>query len=185
MQPRRGFPHATITLPHPKGLIVMRTIVYISGALSDVPAQTRDHYLTFYEMLGQVVETAGLVAYVPHQNTDPVRHKDVTPKQVDLIDRTAVMSSILVAAVVDNPSLGVGIEVEMAYHAAKPVVLLCHEDRIAQRRISRLVRGNPAVVHEIVYTTREDALEQFAEFLRTFLMEQAEGILPRSLQPLI
>ena len=167
MRPGWAFPDATIILPN-QGPIVMTKIIYISGALSDVPENDRNTYLTFYERLGAVVESAGLIGYVPHKNTDPVRHKDVTPREVDLIDRSAVMLSILVVAVADNPSLGVGIEVEMAYHAAKPVVLLCQQDRVAARRISRLVRGNPAVIHEIVYDAQEDALVQFEQFLWTF-----------------
>lgn len=156
-------------------------IVYISGALSDVPESIRQQYLDFYESIGRVVESVGLTPYLPHQNTDPVRHKDVTPQQVDMIDRTAVTSAMLVVAVADNPSLGVGIEVEMAYHAAKPVVLLCHRDRIAERRISRLIRGNPGVVREIIYADRGDALIELEAFIRSFLERQAESVLPRAL----
>lgn len=157
------------------------TLVYISGALSDVPEGIRQEYLDFYEAIGRMVESVGLVPYVPHQNTDPVRHKDVTPPQVDLIDRTAVTSAILVVAVADNPSLGVGIEVEMAYHASKPVVLLCRKERVDARRISRLIRGNPGVVHEIVYESCDDALTRLEAFIRSFLKERAVSILPRVL----
>ncbi len=144
-------------------------LVYVSGALSDVPENIRQKYLDFYESIGRMIESLGLVPYVPHQNTDPVRHKDVTPKQVDLIDRIAVTSAILVVAVADNPSLGVGIEVEMAYHANKPVVLLCHRERLEQRRISRLVRGNPGVLHEIVYESQDGALAELKAFILFFL----------------
>lgn len=157
-------------------------IVYVSGALSDVPAAIRPLYLDFYESIGRKVETLGLVAYVPHLNTDPVRHKNVTPKQVDLIDRTAVTSAMLVVAVADNPSLGVGIEVEMAYHANKPVVLVCQRERIEQRLISRLIRGNPAVIHEIIYVDFADARALLETFILSFLKEQAESILPKTLK---
>jgi hypothetical protein len=157
-------------------------LVYISGALSDIPEASREQYLRFYEAIGNLVASLGFTPYVPHWNTDPVRHRDVTPQQVDLIDRTAVTSSVLVVAVADNPSLGVGIEVEMAYHAAKPVVLVCHRDRVAQRRISRLVRGNPAVVREIVYVDQLEALEQLKTFLRSWQQEREQGILPALLK---
>lgn len=157
-------------------------IVYISGALSDVPDSVRPSYLGFYEAIGRTVETFGLVSYVPHLNTDPVSHKNVTPKQVDLIDRTAVTSAILVIAVADNPSLGVGIEVEMACHAAKPVVLLCQQKRLEERRISRLIRGNPSVIGEIVYEDFADALAQLKVFIPSFLTERADSILPSTLK---
>lgn len=159
----------------------MASMVYVSGALSDVPDDIRQYYINFYESIGRMVESVGLTPYLPHQNTDPVRHKDVTPKQVDMIDRMAVTSAMLVVAVADNPSHGVGIEVELAYHAAKPVVLLCHRDRIAERRISRLIRGNPGVVHEIIYVNRDDALIELEAFIRSFLKRQAESVLPRAL----
>lgn len=157
-------------------------LVYISGALSDVPDTVRPQYLAFYEAIGQTVTSMGLVAYIPHQNTDPVKHRDVTPRQVDLIDRMAITSAMLIVAVADNPSLGVGIEVEMAYHAAKPVVLLCNQDRIAERRISRLVRGNPGVVHEIIYTDQSEALIQLEKFIQSFLRDRENSILPQPLK---
>lgn len=156
--------------------------VYVSGALSDLPDAIRPQYLAFYESIGRLITNMGLVPYVPHLHTDPIRHKDVTPSQVDLIDRTAVTSSVLVIAVADNPSLGVGIEVEMAYHAAKPVVLVCRSNRVAERKISRLVRGNPAVIVEIIYQDHSDAISQLETFIRSWLGEREESVLPAVLQ---
>jgi hypothetical protein len=163
--------------------VATSNLVYVSGALSDVPEASRQQYLEFYEEIGHLVESLGLSAYVPHRNTDPVKHKDVTTHQVDFIDRTAVNSSFLVVAVADNPSLGVGIEVEMAHHASKPVVLICHKDKIEQRRISRLIRGNPAVVHEIVYDGQADALVQLKTCLTLIVEALENSVLPDSLVP--
>lgn len=160
---------------------MISTIVYVSGALSDVPDMIRLQYLSFYEAIAERVKSIGLDPYVPHQNTDPIKHKDVTPKQVDFIDRSAVTSAWLVVAVADNPSLGVGIEVEMACHAQKSVILLCSAERVAARRISRLIRGNPSIVHEIVYSDFADALEQLETSIRSLLAEQEKSILPASL----
>lgn len=169
----------------PEGVVVMalfRKLVYISGALSDLPDELRTQYLEFYEAIGDVVRDLGLEPYIPHQNTDPVRHKDVTPPQVDTIDRTAVTSSVLVIAVADNASSGVGIEVEMANHSSKPVVLICDTKRLVLRRISRLIRGNPAVVHEIRYSGQDDALAQLRTFILSWLQQQENSILPASLK---
>ncbi len=160
----------------------MNKLVYISGALSDVPADIRPRYLEFYEAIGRLVESLELIAYVPHLNTDPVRHKHVTPAQVDLIDRTAVTSAELVIAVTDNPSFGVGEEIEIANHAAKPVVLLHQRNRLEQRLISRLIRGNPAVIAEIVFDDFADALIKLESFISSFLKERIKSILPESLK---
>lgn len=159
-------------------------LVYISGALTDLPDAIRQQYIEFYEAIGRMVESLGLIPYVPHWNTDPVRHKNVTPTEVDTIDRMAVTSAMLVIAVADNPSLGVGIEVEMAYHASKPVVLLCRKEYVEQRRISRLIRGNPGVIQEILYTNRDDALADLKMFIRSLLKDLAESILPQILKTL-
>lgn len=164
----------------PKGGVVMPVgnVVYVSGALTDVPTETRPKYIAFYEDLGRMINNLGLTAYVPHWNTDPVKHKDVTPRQVDLIDRTAVTSAMLVLVVADNPSLGVGIEVEMAYHAGKPVVLLASSERVERRLISRLVRGNPSVTHEILYSTFEQGVQEAEAFIRHFLEDLSQSVLP-------
>jgi hypothetical protein len=70
----------------------------------------------------------------------------------------------------------------MAYHGNKPVVLLCQRERIEQRLISRLIRGNPAVIREIIYVDFADALVQLETFILSFLKEQAESILPKTLK---
>ena len=157
-------------------------LVYVSGALSDVQSNIRQEYLDFYEAIGNRIEFLGLTAYVPHLHTDPVRHMHVTPKEVDMIDRMAVTSAILMVAVADNPSLGVGIEVEMAYHANKSVVLICRRELIEGRRISRLIRGNPSVVCEIVYDDHSTALDELEKFIRAFLKIQTQSILPHVLK---
>ena len=157
-------------------------MAYVSGALSDLPAAVREQYLEFYVAIGELLERHGLIPYVPHLHTDPVKHKDVTPEQVDEIDRVAVTSSILVVAVADYPTSGGGIEVEMSYHANKPVVLLCQRDRLAARRISRMIRGNPGVVEEIVYTDQPDALARLDEYLLSFMECRKESVLPEVLK---
>lgn len=160
----------------------MKTMIYVSGALTDVPVDLREDYLIFYERIGELVESMGFVAYVPHLHTDPVRHKDVTPSQVDQIDRRAVTSSSLIIAVADNPSLGVGIEIEMAYHADKPVYLLYHKDRLLRGLVSRLVRGNPSISKEIAYVSQTEALQQLQQSLSDWRSDQGKSVLPEILR---
>jgi 2'-deoxynucleoside 5'-phosphate N-hydrolase len=162
--------------------MTQKWLAYVSGALSDLPEEVRERYLAFYVAIGELLASCGLEPYVPHLHTDPVKHKDVTPGQVDDIDRTAVTMSVIVVAVLDYPSLGVGGEVEMAYHANKPVVALCQKDRLESRRISRLTRGNPAVAEEIVYRDHMDALAQLGKYIRTFMQCREESILPEVLK---
>jgi hypothetical protein len=62
------------------------------------------------------------------------------------------------------------------------VVLLCQQKRLEERRISRLIRGNPSVIGEIVYEDFADALAQLKVFIPSFLTERADSILPSTLK---
>ncbi|MEK7532121.1 MAG: hypothetical protein AAB579_00740 [Patescibacteria group bacterium] len=153
-------------------------MVYISGALTDMPEEERARLRTFYEALGRVCKEFGYAVYIPHIYGDPklVAHKE--PVEIDHMDRLAVTLSYFVVAYVGVPSLGVGIEIEMAHHAHKPVVLLYEKAKLAERRISRLVRGNPAVSWQISFTDFANAAEE----LRAFLKERSPfGGLPEQL----
>jgi hypothetical protein len=113
---------------------------YVSGALTalDDGARTR----LFYELLGEVAESVGLRAYLPHRVSDGVAAAHLEARAVYDIDRAHVTSARVVVAYAGIPSFGVGIEVELAREHAVPVVLVVERDRT----VSRLLLGNPAVV---------------------------------------
>ena len=116
---------------------------YVSGALTALEDGARTRL--FYELLAEVVESAGLRAYLPHRVTDPVATSHLDPRAVYDIDRAHVTGSRVVVAYAGIPSFGVGIEVELAREHGIPVILVVERDRT----VSRLLLGNPAVV-EIV-----------------------------------
>ena len=126
---------------------------YVSGALTslDDGARTR----LFYELLAEVVEGAGLRAYLPHRVTDPATTAHLDPRAVYDIDRAHVTGSRVVVAYAGIPSFGVGIEVELAREHGIPVILVVERDRT----VSRLLLGNPAVV-EVVRFTDLDGLRR-------------------------
>jgi hypothetical protein len=99
----------------------------------------------FYELLAEVVESAGLRAYLPHRVTDPVTSPNLDPRAVYDIDRAHVTGSRVVVAYGGIPSFGVGIEVELAREHGIPVILVVERDRT----VSRLLLGNPAVVEVV------------------------------------
>jgi 2'-deoxynucleoside 5'-phosphate N-hydrolase len=153
--------------------------VYISGALTDMDEDQRAKLRGFYEKLGEVCREFELEPYSPHVYADPKLVAHLTPEDVDRIDRLAVTQSYLVIAYIGIPSTGVGIEVELAHHAAKPVVLLFEKEKLEQKRITRIVRGNPAIVTEILFEDFDDAYDQ----LRTFLGKFQRNIRSESLPP--
>jgi hypothetical protein len=126
---------------------------YVSGALTSLEDGARTRL--FYELLAEVVESAGLRAYLPHRVTDPVTASHLDPRAVYDIDRAHVTGSRVVVAYAGIPSFGVGIEVELAREHGIPVILIVERDRT----VSRLLLGNPAVV-EVVRFADLDGLRK-------------------------
>ncbi|MBI1866182.1 MAG: hypothetical protein HY005_00355 [Candidatus Staskawiczbacteria bacterium] len=116
---------------------------YVCGPLTELSPETAQEAKSFYERIGDVCqEITGIRAFVPHEHYDPLKHPDFTPQQVDEAERDQVCNktSVLIVAPI-APSWGGGIEVEMARQSGVPVVIICEKGR----KISRLLKGNPAV----------------------------------------
>jgi hypothetical protein len=165
-------------------MFVTCPFAYISGPLTDMSEERRAELRAFYERLAAVCERVGLAAYVPHRVSDPKLAASLTPEEVDALDREAVTRACLIIAYVGEASTGVGIEVEIAHHAARPVWLLFEDARAKDRRISRLVRGNPAVENQpqIRFQDADDACDQLEDCLRTFCARMTEPSRPELLR---
>ncbi len=133
--------------------------VYVSGALTgiDNPGAVK----TFYEDIAKVCEETGWQPYVPHLVSDPIKNPAMTPRDVYKLDRKQVSRADLIVAYVGIPSLGVGAEIEIAREHDVPVLLLME----SSGSVSRMIRGNPAVVAELKFADYADALNQLAAWL--------------------
>ena len=147
--------------------------IYICGPLTELPEEWRVQTRKFYEQLADIVEkVTGKRAFVPHEHYDPIKHANYTPQEVDARERKQVCentSLLLVVAIA--PSWGGGIEVEMANQNHIPVIILCEQEKLEQRKISRLLRGNPAVAQIISYTNENDALSKLEQALRAYVQK--------------
>src|SRR3981081_3154914 len=114
---------------------------YVSGALTALEEGARCRL--FSELRGEVGESAGLRAYLPHRVSDPASAAHLEARAVYEIDRAHVTSARVVVAYAGIPSFGVGIEVELAREHSVPVVLVVERERT----VSRLLLGRPAGVH--------------------------------------
>jgi nucleoside 2-deoxyribosyltransferase len=132
---------------------------YISGALTGMP--NVDQLKKFYEDIARLCRKLGHSAYLPHQRTDPIIHADVPAREVYERDKQEVLRADFVIAYVGVPSLGVGTEIEIAREAQIPIILL-YEQGTA---VSRMVRGNPAVIREIIFSDPLTAVEELEKFL--------------------
>jgi 2'-deoxynucleoside 5'-phosphate N-hydrolase len=142
--------------------------IYVSGSLTDLTDAELSQLRKFYDQIAGVCREHDFEPYVPHHYGDPSWLKDLTPARIDRIDRLAVTQAYLVVAYVGRASTGVGIEIEIAHHANKPVVLMYERKQLEGRRVTRLARGNPAVVDEIVFEDYADCLKQLGQFLDKF-----------------
>ncbi len=144
-------------------------IPYVCGPLTELTPEDQAWVKPFYEAIADVCEEVfGQRAFVPHEHYDPIKHADFTPQDVDTNERHQVcdLTSVLIVVAV-APSWGGGIEVEMSNCSKVPVILLCEKMKLIDRKISRLLRGNPAVMRVIVYEDIEDALSQLKNVLLT------------------
>jgi 2'-deoxynucleoside 5'-phosphate N-hydrolase len=146
----------------------MKPIAYIAGALTDLPTDLHAPLRKFYEDIGDLCDELGFTGLVPHRWGDPLTIKDATPEFIDKHDREQLATASVLIAYVGRPSLGTGIEIEIAHRNKKPIILY-EKDRLEQRLISRFVRGNPSVVAQIAFTNYEDAKAQLRVLLPRFL----------------
>ena len=147
----------------------MKNKIYIAGALSE-QKQTKQFFnlfedlKRFYEDIGAICEKHGIESFIPHLRHDPIKNPDLTPEGVYRRNADKLTQSDLLIAYVGLPSLGVGIELQLVKQADIPTVLLYEKDKY----ISRMARGNPAVIKEIIFSDFDDALAQLHDFLRNW-----------------
>ena len=149
--------------------------VYVCGPLTGLDekegARLRHLYEEIGELCGYLFDTPG---FVPHKHFDPITNPDPSPFEVERSDRAAVLSSLCLVAIADHPSWGGGIEVEIARANNIPVILIWRKGT----KVSRLLRGNPAIKAEFEYESEEDALMFLEDELqRMYSGAYAEGTL--------
>jgi nucleoside 2-deoxyribosyltransferase len=136
--------------------------IFFAGPLTNLkdPATTK----AFYRRLADVAKTNGFKYFWAFlSGTDPILNPDVTPQAVYHVDTKQLSQSDLIIAYMGEPSTGTGIEIEYANAHNIPVYILYEKGK----RISRMLRGCPAIKKEIVFTDVDDAVRQFNAFLKT------------------
>lgn len=134
---------------------------YIAGALTGVSYANRD-IKEVYEEIESLCTELNILTYLPHrQGTDPIKNPLVSSYDVWKKDASAVFNVDVVIAYVGLPSIGVGSEIELARIGAKEVILWWFEGE----KVSRMARGNPAVVHQIEASSIDSLLSELHSYL--------------------
>lgn len=139
-------------------MILMR--IFFAGPLTELknPEKTK----AFYRKLARVAKVNGFDYFWAFlKGNDPIKNPDVPPGHVYKIDTYQLRRSDVMVAYMGEPSTGTGIEIQFANTHHVPVYILYEKGK----RISRMLRGCPAVKKEIVFTCEKDALTQFDSLL--------------------
>lgn len=136
--------------------------IFFAGPLTNL--KNPDAIKTFYERMDAVAKKLGHTTFWAYKSgTDPIKNPDVLPEDVYKRDIQALEKSDIMISYISEPSTGTGIEMEHAEEKKIPVVLVYQKGT----RVSRMTRGNPAVVKQIVYKDESDALTQLEAYLAT------------------
>lgn len=139
--------------------------IYIAGGLTRCKDPGR--MKRFYEKIADACREAGFSPYLPHQHTDPREHPEHAPQDVYAKNHEIVSKARMIIAYVGEPSLGVGSELEIAKNNRTRIIL----HFFSTDKVSRMARGNPAVLKTITYDSEDEAISKIREFLK-FLPEK-------------
>lgn len=143
---------------------------YVATALTGLERDSAVAMAFLSAKIADVAKEYDIFVYEPRRATDPLLHPDVEPSVVYMTDRARVAQADLLFVVVNQPSFGVGQEIEIASSFGKPIVLLQYSQGV---HVSRMVTGSFAnLVGKVVYETPEELERQ----LRKLLSAEIDGI---------
>ncbi|GEM_PF-2468064 len=125
---------------------------YLACALTGLSHEQRQLISLVSDTISLVCTDVGINLYEPRKNTDPAYNPDISASDVFKLDRDRVLSSDLVIHLCHYPSTGSGEELDFAYNALVPIILVTHGDS----RISRMVSGIPSFKVQLNYTEPEE-----------------------------
>jgi transcriptional regulator with XRE-family HTH domain len=144
--------------PHPTPLPLD---AYLACALTGLTSEQRQLVFQLSDVVATVCQEQTINLYEPRKKTDPVYHTAVPDTEVFAIDRDRVLSSDLVIHLCHYASTGSGEELDFAYSALVPIILISHEEM----KVSRMVTGIPAFKFHISYGEPEALRHELRERL--------------------
>lgn len=114
--------------------------VYISIPLTGLEGDARNYVLLLAENVKEVCESLGFEVYLPYKRYDPKLNPRASPAEVFLGDLKALSEADLVIVYLGKKSHGVGIEYQVAFEWAKPIIALVEKGV----GVTRILLGEPA-----------------------------------------
>lgn len=136
---------------------------YLASALTGLDSNERSLVFQLSDTVSLVCEKHGIKLYEPRKITDPVHHSDINDTVVFNTDRERVLDSDLLIFLSHFPSTGAGQELDFAYNAMLPIIIISR----SQDRVSRMVTGIPTLKVHIQYDEPEELRARLDDCLDT------------------
>jgi nucleoside 2-deoxyribosyltransferase len=134
--------------------------IFFAGPLTNL--ENPDKVKAFYIKLAELAKKLGHEPFWAFQSgTDPIKNPNVPAEEVYRRDIEQIAKSDLMIAYVGESSIGTGEEIEYAKTVKVQVIIMYEKGDT----ISRMLKGNPAVKKEIVFTSEDDAIKQLQAYL--------------------
>ncbi len=158
-----------IPLPAPSR-VTLPLNAYLACALTGLDSNSYALIALLSDTIAQVCAGVEISLYEPRKKTDPNFHPNVADSEVFQTDRDRVVTSDLVIYLSHFPSTGAGEELDIAYNAMVPILVIKH----SSTRVSRMVTGIPGLVRTTSYDEPEELREVLTHELERLrpLLEQ-------------
>lgn len=111
---------------------------YVASALTNLPPEVRGHVAFTTDAIARTCKGFDLYVYQPRKATDPIVHAKISPEAVYELDRKRILDADVLIVLANQPSFGVGQEIEIAGGMGTPTILLRREGI----SLSRMVTGS-------------------------------------------
>ncbi len=136
---------------------------YLASALTGLNKDQRSLIFHLSDIVSTICGKHDISLYEPRKKTDPVHHPEVHDKEVFTTDREGVLASDLLIYLSHFPSTGAGQELDFAYGAMLPIIIISRDEDT----VSRMVTGIPTFNVQIKYSEPEDMRAQLDDCLDT------------------
>lgn len=143
-------------------------MAYFASALTNLNDEQLAEIVSLDEKVDEICnryKRHRIFLYRPRTRTSPKDNPEVPPREVYEIDRKSVASADLLILAAIYPSLGAGMELQLALQSCTSVVLITKEGQI----LSRMVTGCPVRKRIIQYTEMVDLEERLPSALDRLL----------------
>lgn len=146
---------------------------YFASALTGLTDEQMSEIIALDEKIDEICrsyERYQVVLYRPRTVTSPKDNPEVSAKEVYEIDQTRVASADVIFLATIFPSLGAGMELQLALQSCSSIILLKKKGQ----KLSRMVLGCPAIQEIIEFDDLSELEEKVTEVLNKILPSIAE-----------